>query len=488
MHVFLLICNSVDPLESSTSSSHDTPLPQTPTTSTSASLQYETKRLDAGAPTFSPRFLPTAASEPSICTTPVVSTPPLIEKPSPSPSPSTAPSTVASDDESDILTDNDDPNAEYVRLKLKHYRMQTQQHLHPTDKKMRQLHQRISLLWGDALFDERVAENEWRSEKAKVDMVNLQSRLRSAGSDPPKACPGAARNKKSKGAPLVPSTPKKATTEDDDEESMGLDLFDAPQESTSDGRVILMKEMIIPKHSAKTPKTLLRDCVFKLDKYAAITYTIVSGGSRAVRASATISWEGKRRDDWVMEDVACPKDDQAEQYVATVALHALTFPQTDGFAAGNYSSAGSLTFFRSLPPSFRDLWDELEAKRKERDDEINRNLWTKLRALANAKCEAASKRSGKLAKTSNATTTNGARRYRSSQAFDSQLAESFAQRQASYAYQEMLEQRNTLPIAAYRNTIIETLEESQVVVLSGETGWYAALRSRLSISLTEIQW
>lgn len=32
-------------------------------------------------------------------------------------------------------------------------------------------------------------------------------------------------------------------------------------------------------------------------------------------------------------------------------------------------------------------------------------------------------------------------------------------------------QRNMLPIAAYRDTIIEMLEMSQVIVLSGETGW-----------------
>lgn len=405
-------------------------------------------------------------------TTPTVSVPSIFDKPSPSPTVPSTPSTATSGDESEPLTDNDDPNLEYVRLKLKLYQMQTQQRLAPTHKKMRQLQQRISLLWGDSLFDERLAESQWRSEKAKVDMVNLQNRLRGSASDSPTAPSRARGHKKGKSIPAVPSTPKNVPdAAEEEEDSLGLDLLDAPQESTTDGRAIVMKEMLIPKHSSKTPKTLLRDCVSKLDKYAAITYSIVSGGSRAVRASATISWEGKKRDDWIMEDVACPADDQAEQYIATVALHALTFPQTDGFAAGNIAS-GTLTFFRSLPPSFRDLWDELEAKRKERDDEINRNLWTKLRALAIAKCEAASKRSGKSAKTSTATTTNGdARRFRNSQAFDPQLAESFAQRQASYEYQEMLEQRNALPIAAYRSMIIETLEESQVIVLSGETGW-----------------
>ena len=37
----------------------------------------------------------------------------------------------------------------------------------------------------------------------------------------------------------------------------------------------------------------------------------------------------------------------------------------------------------------------------------------------------------------------------------------------------MQEQRNRLPIAQYRQHIIESLEQSQVLVLSGETGWCA---------------
>jgi ATP-dependent RNA helicase DHX29 len=64
----------------------------------------------------------------------------------------------------------------------------------------------------------------------------------------------------------------------------------------------------------------------------------------------------------------------------------------------------------------------------------------------------------------------------------------FAARQASPAYQEMLVctmcfhivrsthyfsqyQRNRLPIAEYRDVIISTLNKSQILVLSGETGW-----------------
>jgi len=96
-------------------------------------------------------------------------------------------------------------------------------------------------------------------------------------------------------------------------------------------------------------------------------------------------------DEWLMEDVACPDDGQAEQYIATVALHALTFPPTDGFAANVSAFPGSQTFFRLLPAVFRDLWNELEETRKIRDDKINRDVWAKLLSLVASKMEGSDK-------------------------------------------------------------------------------------------------
>lgn len=34
--------------------------------------------------------------------------------------------------------------------------------------------------------------------------------------------------------------------------------------------------------------------------------------------------------------------------------------------------------------------------------------------------------------------------------------------------------RQSLPISAYRDQIVETIEKNQVVVLCGETGWWVA--------------
>jgi hypothetical protein len=42
---------------------------------------------------------------------------------------------------------------------------------------------------------------------------------------------------------------------------------------------------------------------------------------------------------------------------------------------------------------------------------------------------------------------------------------------------KMQSERNKLPIAQYRNEIMQTLETAQVLVLSGETGWLVLLNS-----------
>lgn len=241
---------------------------------------------------------------------------------------------------------------------------------------LRKLKERMSIAAQDILFDQAVANKQFDAERTKLDNLILSGLVKSAPPPP----------KSSKGSKKEAALPK--DTLDDDSDSLGLlDMMDPEPETTPDGRVVTIREMGIPKQwsSLRTPKTLLRDCVQKLDKYAAISYSIISGPSRAVRASVCIVWDGKRRDHWNMDDVGCPNESQAEQYIATVALHALTYPTTDGFAAGSILLGSNNTFFRALPAAFRDLWDELEVQRKTRDDAINVALWSKLRALATEK-------------------------------------------------------------------------------------------------------
>ena len=164
-------------------------------------------------------------------------------------------------------------------------------------------------------------------------------------------------------------------------------LDDMPSTDISEtGVTVRVRDMPLPKGKIeRTSKAFLQATVNKLDSFAVMTYHPISGASRAKRASLSIRWSSDKISEWPMTDVACYDITQAEQYIATVALHALTFPASAGFASGNAAPGAGQTFFRLLPPAYRELWDELEAARKISDDTTNRAVWAKLKGITETK-------------------------------------------------------------------------------------------------------
>jgi len=251
-------------------------------------------------------------------------------------------------------------------------------------------------------FREKVSEAQYRLEREKVDSEALKAKLRGLSDlivAPPRP-PEVASPPKHRPPDLKPTGSLKTNTDifDDgsDDESPG-GIFELLQEipateTTASGSTVRLQPMEVPKYwSGRTPKVLLQETITKKDKYAIVNYACISGPSRVRRASVTISWDGGIIQSWSMDDVGCPDLRQAEQYISTVALHALTFPPLDGFALGGISAANTQTFFRLLPPVFRNLWDELEEKRRESGDANNRGAWAKLRTIARMKLESQSK-------------------------------------------------------------------------------------------------
>lgn len=262
---------------------------------------------------------------------------------------------------------------------------------------LKYLSARLDSVKKDYFFDEQDAEMQYRAEREKQDALSLQSRLRGVGTGNLSQAVRMPKVNKKRPPDIQPpkadTTPASVTDifEDDTEEPGGMFemLEGLPESETNpDGVTIRIRDMALPKHwSGRTPKTLLAETVAKADRYAAVTYQIISGSSRAKRAAVLIRWEGRKDEEWRMEDTACHDEHQAEAYVAMMALHALTFPPTDGFQAGSSTAPGNQTFFRLLPPVFRDLWDELEIARKIRDDNINRSVWAKLRTIIEPKLD-----------------------------------------------------------------------------------------------------
>lgn len=376
----------------------------------------------------------------------------------------------------------DDPNLEYVRLKLQITDLQAQRGQGGFDPAfLNNLQSRLEEVKKHYFFDFKDAEAQYRIQRKQVQASSLRSKLRGKG-DPTEPPPAAKDPQVEKEHPAVVSAEASLLPEDNtdifggDEDAVGggvFEILEMPTTETSDkGTTIQVRDMALPKHwSGRTPKSLLSEVVLKSDRYAAISYSCISGSSRAKRAAVNIGWERGKSQIWTMEDVACHDMSQAENYVATVALHGLTFPSTDGFAAGVPVTSVGRTSFRLLPATFRDLWEELENKRKNNDHVTNRQVWAKLQTILQPKLATELKAQGRSERTP---TTSAPTLYRDlsngSEVTSEQIIAGFKARQASPAYQEMLQYRNGLPVAHYRDEIVSALESSQVLVLSGETG------------------
>jgi ATP-dependent RNA helicase DHX29 len=295
----------------------------------------------------------------------------------------------------------DDPDAEYVRLKLEMDALPKGNDPESVEQ-LRLLKARLDDVKRSYFFRGKASESQYRLERESLHSEALKAKLHglsdstAAHPTPPEVV-----------SPMKHLPPDPKPTEngkknvdifesDSDDESPG-GIFEILQdipatETTASGSIVRLQSMEIPNRwSDRLPKVILQETITKKDKYAVTKYACISGPSRVMRANVTISWNGGRTQSWSMDDVGCPDLIQAEQYISTVALHTLTFPPLDGFALGGSSVANTQTFFRRLPPAFRDLWDELEAKRKESDEATNRAAWEKLRTITWTKLESQSK-------------------------------------------------------------------------------------------------
>lgn len=294
-----------------------------------------------------------------------------------------------------VALDEEDPNVVYSILRIRQDTLMLDMKSPETIAKSRQLQKEIDAVKKDYLFNEKEALEAYKQERAKLDKAILEAKLQSSSSDLPSARP---KKDKAPPPPPVPDPSKDVFDDSDSDDSSSgiLGLLDTAgaTEVVVKGVTFSLKDLETPKHwSGPMPKTLLRDFAMKMDKYAAITYTSLSTHSRAKRASVTVSWSIRKKEEWSMNDVACPNDSQAEQYISLIALHSLAYPLTDGFATSSPASTSNATSFRLLPAVYRDLWEELETSRKVKCDHINRTVWDKLQTIVAGKVEKDSKAS-----------------------------------------------------------------------------------------------
>ena len=315
---------------------------------------------------------------------------------------STPPTPVCASDEESLSTlesdENLDPNIFHARLRRRVLILR-RSGLSETDPRIAALTKKQKEVAGNYIFDAKDAEREFLNLKVAMDEADLKARLRGEcdTTEPTTERKKRAGKSSSKIRP-GPSAPEpSALGEDEDEgETMFSTMLDEmpTTETSNTGTTIAVRNLPLPKHAsfAKSPKTLLSETARKIDKYAVVTYELISGGSRAVRVKCDIRWNGGRTSEWRMDEVGCWDRDQAEWFVSTVAFHALAYPLPDEddirFVAGWGAQSGagiSVSGVGNFPPLYRDLWSELEEKRKEKEAARNRTVWKCLLDVAEAR-------------------------------------------------------------------------------------------------------
>ncbi|ORY32822.1 P-loop containing nucleoside triphosphate hydrolase protein [Naematelia encephala] len=327
---------------------------------------------------------------------------------------------------------------------------------------IRRVKEKMSKVEKEYLFNRKDADSIFKTLKAQRDVEALEARLQ--GKPVPTILPsGPDETKDAVQEELEPT----GDTMEDEDDSGGLfgNMLDEPVVPTpiEDPRsTITVRSMPIPKQfsfAGNIPKNLLKAALAKSHKQAILTYVRLSGHSRAARAALEIRWSTSRRRVWRMEDIACDDMQEAENYVSTLALNEM-------------SGCGELggVNWRSMPLDYRDLWETLERARQVRLDAARRETWAKIQAIVEKKAVATIAGVDAPAPVSLASTSSYQPTIGRSERLDESLQAAFRFRQSSVAYQSMLRHRNTLPIAAFRDEIIDTLESTQIMVLSGETG------------------
>ncbi|BGP54757.1 hypothetical protein JCM8202_003265 [Rhodotorula sphaerocarpa] len=366
------------------------------------------------------------------------------------------------------------------------------------DAQIELLNEKIKAVESDYTFRKVDAEKVYRAERTKMDAAQLAARLKrtsveeSAAASPNGSSAGASVVPGTNGASAATSSPAgqtgpsnasssvpqspgaaaNGTAENKDEDGDGFfgNLLDEmPTEEKNDkGTTIPVRNMALPKHfSGRTPRISLQDTVRKLDKPARVQFAVISK-SRAVRASVTIRWSpdesGKRGrvQYFDMQDVACWDQKQAYDYIATVAL----------FAIANSPQGNGMALNKALPTVFRDLWDEFVAERTAQEEERYREKLKLYKAIAEPRCQEAPARDARPVRSEKPQAEGEAiiRRREVPPEMAERIQQDIFARQTWPAYQEMLQQRASLPIASYRSSIMDTIESSQCVVLCGETG------------------
>ncbi|KAH0388309.1 ATP-dependent RNA helicase A, partial [Aureobasidium melanogenum] len=421
-----------------------------------------------------------------------------------------------SDVESDL--DPDEMLSTYLRTKLRLYERNPSLVNDPTKKSKFQrgkttpspqkptpgeskLQQRLKSIESDVLFDKDLADMRWIEERNQI--LQTQSERKRFN------LAGEVKEKKEADETLH-NTPRESATDDvmaeaeaaaqqlldemgEDDEMLGGMFGEATEGASHDaasGQTDNVDSNLTIRNFGKitgiNPRRTFEEACRSRDSGAKVSYKMVSATTYNSRHSVTVQWSkdqdiidgsftpdvtvasSDRRTVVTMTKIACPETLQSEGYVSTVALFLL-------FSNSPKEEKSALR----LPPSFRDLWQELVNARQEKRDNADRETVKSLRELVKGQAEEDGDEDVILTAgfrnrnkgMSGVSTPVGDKIEKITRVEESQsLRDMWARKTSTPAYQEMLIARSNLPMFQFRDVALDAVEKNQVTILCGETG------------------
>ncbi|CAK7272619.1 hypothetical protein SEPCBS57363_005221 [Sporothrix epigloea] len=384
---------------------------------------------------------------------------------------------------------------------------------------------KLDRIENDILFDKKLAEMQWRSNKiilereyneaAKmaIDEARAKAKAEKEKEAAVSAVSAVARDDDSTNPPStlnenesddeVSAEAKRIAAEilaqDDSDDDAIANLFDSLPESevdpttgksstvagNSNGAKIFIRDF--GKWTGINPERALEEACRARDSSVRIRYQLVSEASFANRHMVSISWLKPQevpqlaampeiefamiptRFVFKMLTISTPDAKQSEAYIATAALFFI-------FGATGKEEKVAMR----LPPVWRDLWSEFAEIKKKEADALDRDAIGKLRDLVRKRRDqeledgvvlqgafrgrAAGRNAADSGEDSGIERGN---RDANSPEFYKKI---WHEKSSTPKYQAMLQSRMQLPMWAFRKQVLETVDREQVVIVCGETG------------------
>lgn len=285
-----------------------------------------------------------------------------------------------------------------------------------------------------------------------------------------------------------------AQNEEDEDEAL-VDLFSALPTNevdangntstvvnSSDGTKVTIRDF--GKFTGVSPMRVLEEACRSRDSSVKLVYIKVSETAFAHRHLLSINWtksqetlngqgvagvevaSSPNKFVFKMTETATPDDTQSQAFIATTALFLV-------FGSSGKEEKVSLR----LPSQWRDLWNEYAEAKKNETDAHDRTAIRELRSLVRKRRDQ-EEEDGVL--------LSGAFRGRNNGRNGAENADALAEKRASidpsfyqniwqkksssHKYQMMLQSRMQLPMWHFRQQVVDTVEQEQVVIICGETG------------------